>query len=211
MISPSIHATTDTDKFLVLIYSICALIRNRGATKKHAAAEARLKVINDVEANEVPFGAPALERGVYVEGIWTPSLDSPTDSSAPIKENSVVPGLKPLLVNSASVLQKPTQTYTPMSQISQPDLRSASEVPDRRMEVSGSLHSNPSHANTLRKVDAHDVGKHQDVAESDTTRLKARFNSRSSWIGKPFDKRMSGIEGKAANLIFFFLRGHRGA
>ncbi|KAE8349022.1 hypothetical protein BDV28DRAFT_142089 [Aspergillus coremiiformis] len=190
--------------FLVLIYSLCVLIYNRRAIKKHAAAEAHL-VIQDAEKhpmlseqNEVPFGAKALERGVHVEGIWTPGRSSAGGSSTPTRNESPAPVLKQLLANPTSTVQRPTQTYMPVSQTSKSDTKWASTVPEKRAETSGNLHFAKPH-----QSDAQVVAKPQNVGDSDPNRSKVRISSRFSWVSNPFDKRMSGIQGMRANLSFF--------
>ncbi|KAE8157081.1 hypothetical protein BDV40DRAFT_279286 [Aspergillus tamarii] len=114
------------------------------------------------ETNEVPFGARALERGVLVEGIWTPGQESP---------------MEPVSVSSHS------------------GPRWAPAVSDIRAESSDSLYSDTLHANKARQSDVQPVGKFHDVADSDVAGAKLRLSSRGSWISKPFDKRMPGVEG----------------
>ncbi|KAF7594111.1 hypothetical protein BBP40_010109 [Aspergillus hancockii] len=187
---------------LVLIYSLCVLIYNRRAIKRHAAADAHIKAIHDAEehpmlseANEVPFGARALERGLQVEGIWTPGRNSPKEPSTPKKKEIVEPALNQFFTAPAITVQRPTQTYMPLSQANQSDSRRPSVVPDKKPEISENLYSNTLHINKRHQSGTHDVSKPQDLADPDNAYPKGRFNARSSWISKPFDKRMSGIEG----------------
>ncbi|QRD93901.1 hypothetical protein F9C07_2168697 [Aspergillus flavus] len=189
---------------LVLIYSLCVLFYNRRATRKHAAADAHRKTIQDAEqhpmlseTNEVPFGARALERGVLVEGIWTPGQESPMESNTPTRHESAGPALTQLPASLTGLVQRPSQTYMPVPLSSQSGPRWAPSVSDIRAESSESLYPNTLHANRSRQSDIQPVGKHHDVADSDVARSKLRLSSRGSWISKPFEKRMPGAEGKS--------------
>jgi hypothetical protein len=153
-----------------------------------------------LEANEVPFGARALERGVLVEGIWTPGRNSPQEPSTPKRDASAEPAPNQFFTNLATTVQKPTQTYMPVSQANQSDSRRPSMVTDKRTEISESNYFNSLHMNKRYQPATHDVSSPQDTADSDNVRPKGLFSTRSSWVSKPFDKRMSGIEGKFATL-----------
>ncbi|QMW46382.1 hypothetical protein G4B11_009837 [Aspergillus flavus] len=187
---------------LVLIYSLCVLFYNRRATRKHAAADAHRKTIQDAEqhpmlseTNEVPFGARALERGVLVEGIWTPGQESPMESNTPTRHESAGPALTQLPASLTGLVQRPSKTYMPVPLSSQSGPRWAPSVSDIRAESSESLYPNTLHANRSRQSDIQPVGKHHDVADSDVARSKLRLSSRGSWISKPSEKRMPGAEG----------------
>ncbi|KAE8135412.1 hypothetical protein BDV38DRAFT_252247 [Aspergillus pseudotamarii] len=189
---------------LVLIYSLCALLYNRRATRNHAAEDAHRKTRQDAEqhpmlseTNEVPFGARALEQGVLVEGIWTPGQESPMESNTPTRHESAGPALTQLPASPTSMVQRPSQTYIPVSLSSQSGPRWAPAVSDIRAESSDSLYPDTLHANKARQSDLQPIGKSHDVADSDVARSKPRLSSRSSWISKPFDKRMPSLEGKS--------------
>ncbi|GAB1205506.1 hypothetical protein APSETT445_004182 [Aspergillus pseudonomiae] len=188
-------------KVLVLMYSLCILFYNRWATRKHAAADAQ-KTIQDAEqrpmlseTNEVPFGARALERGVLVEGIWTPGQVSPIEPNTPTRHESAGPVLTQLPPNPASMVQRPSQTYMPVSLSGQSGPRWAPAVSDIRAESSDSLYPNALHANKSRQSEVQLVGSHHDVVDSDVARSKVRLSSCGSWINKPFDKRLPAVEG----------------
>ena len=155
------------------------------------------------ETNEVPFGARALERGVLVEGIWTPGQESPMEPNTPIRHESAGSALTQLPTSPTSMVQRPSQTYIPVSVSSHSGPRWAPAVSDIRAESSDSLYSNTLHANKARQSDVQPVGKFHDVADSDVAGAKLRLSSRGSWISKPFDKRMPGVEGKSTTSSYF--------
>ncbi|KAE8374503.1 hypothetical protein BDV26DRAFT_42516 [Aspergillus bertholletiae] len=188
--------------FLVLIYSLCVLFHNRQVTRKHAAADAHQKAIQDAEqhlmlpeVNEVPFGARALERGVLVEGIWTPGQESPVEPNTPARRESAGPALTQPPASPRTMVQKPTQTYMPESLPSQSGPRGAPTVSDIRAESPDSLYVNPQYASEYRQSDVQPVAKPHDVIDLEVSRSKLRLSSRGSWISKPFDKRIPGTEG----------------
>ncbi|KAE8360006.1 hypothetical protein BDV27DRAFT_135224 [Aspergillus caelatus] len=148
------------------------------------------------ETNEVPFGARALERGILVEGIWTPGQESPMEPNTPTRHESAGPALTQLPASPTSMVQRPSQTYMPVSLSIQSGPRWAPAVSDIRAESSDSLYPDTLHAKKSRQSDVQPVGKSHDVADSDVARSKLRLSSRGSWISKPFDKRTSGVEGK---------------
>ncbi|OGM47531.1 hypothetical protein ABOM_004229 [Aspergillus bombycis] len=187
---------------LVLIYSLCVLFYNRWATRKHAAADAHQKTIHDAEqcpmlseTNEVPFGARALERGVLVEGIWTPGQVSPIESNTPTRHDSAGLALTQLPPNPTSMVQRPSQTYMRVSLSGQSSPRWAPTVSDIRAESSDGLYPNTLHANKSLQSDVQLVGNSHEIVDSDVARSKLRLSSRGSWISKPFDKRMPAAEG----------------
>ncbi|RAH42128.1 uncharacterized protein BO95DRAFT_371585 [Aspergillus brunneoviolaceus CBS 621.78] len=189
---------------IVLIYSFCVLAYNRRVTNKYAAAEERERTEQATEmqrilaeTTEIPFGARALEKGIQVEGIWTPKEYSP-------RQSIIMPGDTPELPSPAqsqpslvppSGVQRPSRSYqlAPKHNLLNPRL--SMKIPDIELGAEAmrvfSTHSAPQptiRANSEAETPV-DPGKKR--------RSRGWFNPRNSWVRKPFEsyKRMSKLEG----------------
>ncbi|PWY81948.1 hypothetical protein BO70DRAFT_429476 [Aspergillus heteromorphus CBS 117.55] len=185
---------------LVLLYSFGVLAYNRQAMKKYAAAEARQRAEMQpmlTETSEIPFGARALERGIQVEGIWTPECRSARQSvvlsgSEPasiISAPALVPSLSP------SNIQGPERVYQPVSIPSIFEPHGSSKVPDIE-------HGRPENTYVPRtsrsfQLDSRGNNELDCLAVPDKRRSKGWFGARGSWVKKPFEgyKRRPALDG----------------
>ncbi|GKZ33210.1 hypothetical protein AbraIFM66950_003002 [Aspergillus brasiliensis] len=170
---------------LVLVYSFIVLAYNRRKTKKYATAEARQKAEMQpmlAEPSEIPFGARALEKGIQVEGIWTPDCRSARQSTT----------------HSGEDIQGLERTYQPAPSPNLYDQCSSSKVIDIEHGQSEYIYLSPTNQ-SLQLDGAVNIGPE---CSPDSDKRRSRwFGARSSWIKKPFDsyKRRSTPEGKILN------------
>ncbi|PYH87281.1 hypothetical protein BO82DRAFT_428029 [Aspergillus uvarum CBS 121591] len=189
---------------IVLIYSFCVLAYNRRVTNKYAAAEERERTEQATEmqrilaeTTEIPFGARALEKGIQVEGIWTPKDYSPRQSTIMPGDTPELPSpvqSQPSLVPVSGV-QRPTRSYqlapnhnllNPRLSMKIPDIELGAEA--MRVFSTNSAPQPPISANSETETPI-DPGKMR--------RSRGWFNPRKSWVRKPLEsyKRMSKHEG----------------
>lgn len=123
---------------LVMIYAYCILLYNNWKVRRYAAIEAREKeeeaeLYPMLKMDDVPFGARALKRGVYVEGIWAANHNTPSPSprfvGTPIESRSSSPMLRPIPVRPASLTSSMThetilRTPTPGPPVMRPPIQS---------------------------------------------------------------------------------------
>ncbi|EPS32209.1 hypothetical protein PDE_07169 [Penicillium oxalicum 114-2] len=81
---------------MVFVYAFCVLAFNTWKIRRYTDAELRQKdkeaELHPILSNDiVPFGAKALERRVYVEGIWVSPLSTPLLSTLPSETPSISP------------------------------------------------------------------------------------------------------------------------
>ncbi|KAL3261955.1 hypothetical protein ABHI18_003265 [Aspergillus niger] len=104
---------------LVLVYSFIVLAYNRRKTMKYATAEARQKAEMQpmlAEPSDIPFGARALEKGIQVEGIWTPDCRSARQSTthSGSRAGSTASAPRPMLMTlTGDDIQGLERTYQP--------------------------------------------------------------------------------------------------
>ncbi|KAI2852991.1 hypothetical protein CBS147323_5396 [Aspergillus niger] len=104
---------------LVLVYSFIVLAYNRRKTMKYATAEARQKAEMQpmlAEPSDIPFGARALEKGIQVEGIWTPDCHSARQSTthSGSRPGSTASAPRPMLMTlTGDDIQGLERTYQP--------------------------------------------------------------------------------------------------
>ncbi|OJK00392.1 hypothetical protein ASPACDRAFT_28494 [Aspergillus aculeatus ATCC 16872] len=173
-------------------------------TNKYAAAEEceRTEQATEMqrilaETNEIPFGARALEKGIQVEGIWTPKEYSP-------RQSIIMPGETPKFPSPAqsqlslvptSGVQRPTRSYqlAPNHDLLNPRL--SMKIPDIELGAEAmrvfSTHSAPQP--TIRA----NIENETPVDPGRKRRSRGWFNPGNSWVRKPFEsyKRISKLEG----------------
>ncbi|OJJ73919.1 hypothetical protein ASPBRDRAFT_64545 [Aspergillus brasiliensis CBS 101740] len=185
---------------LVLVYSFIVLAYNRRKTKKYATAEARQKAEMQpmlAEPSEIPFGARALEKGIQVEGIWTPDCRSARQSTthSGSRPESIASAPRAMLTTSTGEdIQGLERTYQPAPSPSLYDQCSSSKVIDIEHGQSEYIYLSPTNQ-SLQLDGAVDIGPE---CSPDSDKRRSRwFGARSSWIKKPFDsyKRRSTPEG----------------
>ncbi|RAL11453.1 uncharacterized protein BO97DRAFT_478487 [Aspergillus homomorphus CBS 101889] len=191
---------------IVLIYSFCVLAYNRRVTKKYAAAEERERAEQATEmqrilaeTTDIPFGARALEKGIQVEGIWTPKEYSPRQSVI-VPEEPPSPAIpspvqsQPSLVPTSGV-QRPTRSYQLAPKPSLLSPRISMKIPDVELgtEAMRVFTANNAPQPTVR------MNCEAEIPPDSGRKRRSRgwFNPRNSWVRKPFDsyKRMSRHEG----------------
>ncbi|PYH88679.1 hypothetical protein BO71DRAFT_488571 [Aspergillus ellipticus CBS 707.79] len=177
---------------LVLLYSFSVLAYNRHTMKKYAAAEARQRAEMQPmlsETSEIPFGARALERGIQVEGIWTPDCRS-------ARQSMVLSGSRPTSIVSAPIpvpsmapgnIQGPERVYQPASIPTILEPHSACKVPD--IEHGRPENTYASRTNRSFQLDSRGRGHNEldCLANPDKRRSRGWFGARSSWVKKPFE------------------------
>ncbi|RAK95791.1 uncharacterized protein BO80DRAFT_314548, partial [Aspergillus ibericus CBS 121593] len=187
---------------LVLLYSFGVLAYNRRKTKKYATAEARQRAEMQpmlADQSEIPFGARALEKGIQVEGIWTPDCRSARQSTAhsESRPESIASASKQMSTMALGEnIQGPERTYQPVTTSNLLDPRSPSKVLDvehgRLEDIYG--------LRTIRspQLDARGNIGGESFPNSEKHRSRGWFGARSSWVKKPFEssKRRSTQEGK---------------
>ncbi|PYI17024.1 hypothetical protein BO99DRAFT_404624 [Aspergillus violaceofuscus CBS 115571] len=149
------------------------------------------------ETTEIPFGARALEKGIQVEGIWTPKEYSPRQSIIMPGDTPELPSpvqSQPSLV-PASGVQRPTRSYqlAPNHNLLNPRL--SMKIPDIELgaEAMRVFSTNSAPQPTIRANSETEAI----VDPGKKRRSRGWFNPRNSWVRKPFEsyKRMSKHEG----------------
>ncbi|OOG01050.1 hypothetical protein ASPCADRAFT_511872 [Aspergillus carbonarius ITEM 5010] len=178
-----------------------ALWQKLSFTKKYATAEARQRAEMQpmlAEPSEIPFGARALEKGIQVEGIWTPDCHSARESTTHSES-------RPISIASASKqmpmmppgdnIQGPERTYQPVSIPNLFDPRSPSKVLDIEHGRPGDIYV--SRITQSPQLDARGNTGGESFPELEKHRSRGWFGTRSSWVKKPFEstKRRSAHEG----------------
>ena len=186
----------DMDKLLVVTYGFCVLLYNRRAIRKHTAAKRRSATTQDAESyqmmdeiDEIPFGARALERGIKVEGIWTPSQSSPRRPMTQENKDSIdlVPGIIP--ENQPGEMQRPFQTFVPAPILQLPNSRllETQRVDFDVSERANYVHPAPSLPTWLHPPDINEPCKHQSSSEPLKSRRSRWWYIRSSWLNESSD------------------------
>ncbi|OJZ88127.1 hypothetical protein ASPFODRAFT_530361 [Aspergillus luchuensis CBS 106.47] len=185
---------------LVLVYSFIVLAYNRRKTQKYATAEARQKAEMQpmlAEPSEIPFGARALEKGIQVEGIWTPDCRSARQSTthSGSRPESIASAPKPtLMALTGDDIQGLERTYQPAPSPSLYDQCNSPKVLD--IEYGQSDYISLSPTNQSLQLDGPIIIEPECSPDLDKRRSRW-FGARSSWVKKPFDsyKRRSTPEG----------------
>ncbi|PYH44490.1 uncharacterized protein BP01DRAFT_392714 [Aspergillus saccharolyticus JOP 1030-1] len=192
---------------IVLIYSFCVLAYNRRLTQKYAAAEERARAEQATEMQrilteptEIPFGARALEKGIQVEGIWTPKEYSPRQSVIMPGDTPETPSptqSQPSLVPASNV-QRPRRSHQPVPGSNLLNPRLSMKIPDIELGAEAmrvfSANSAPQPTTRTNSDIPTEPGKKR--------RSRGWFHPRNSWARKPFDsyERMSKHEGKSREI-----------
>lgn len=197
-----------TQQLLVLVYSFSVLTYNRRKIRKQAAEEAdecaeKEAQKEDVgsDANEIPFGARALEKGIEVEGIWTmkrQSLSKPPSVFDKRRSSLLGSLLRPK--STASSVHAP-HTIEPEGPepANEADSQHNSETAESQAEsVLESIHVDTFRSSRPPKLDIGGIGaRNGRPGENERPHSRGWFASRSSWM-KPIVgyKRMSTREGE---------------
>ncbi|KAE8152809.1 hypothetical protein BDV25DRAFT_137485 [Aspergillus avenaceus] len=180
---------------IVVIFSLSVVMYRKRSIKKHKAAEAYGKGDRDTErdsmlseSSDVPFGARALEQEIRGNGM--PGHNIPQHPSTPTRTVSTGPGVQQFLPRPANVVRIPLQSYVPVVQSDQCESKRTSIDHGTRVGIAESVHPD---AVQRPKPNESYIHESQELTGASNTRpSKKRFSKRSSWIGKPFDKRVSG-------------------
>ncbi|PKY07571.1 hypothetical protein P168DRAFT_279530 [Aspergillus campestris IBT 28561] len=186
----------DMDKLLVVAYGVCVLLYNRRAIRRLTAAKRRSATTQDAESypmldeiDEIPFGARALERGVKVEGIWTPSQSSLRRPVMREDKDSVDPAPRRILVNQPGEVQRSFQTFVPAPILQMPDSRhlETQRVNFDVSERAGYAHPGLSPPTWLHPPDINEPSKHQTLSERAKGHRSRWWYIRSSWLNESSD------------------------
>ncbi|PYH63430.1 uncharacterized protein BO88DRAFT_353284 [Aspergillus vadensis CBS 113365] len=177
-----------------------ALWQKLSFTQKYATAEARQKAEMQpmlAEPSEIPFGARALEKGIQVEGIWTPDCRSARQSTthSGSRPESIASAPKPtLMALTGDDIQGLERTYQPAPSPSLYDQCNSPKVLD--IEYGQSEYISLSPTNQSLQLDG-PISIEPECPPDLDKRRSRWFGARSSWVKKPFDsyKRRSTPEG----------------
>ncbi|PLN81499.1 hypothetical protein BDW42DRAFT_168821 [Aspergillus taichungensis] len=181
---------------LVVAYGVCVLLYNRRAIQKHTAAKRRSATTQDAESyrmldeiDEIPFGARALERGVKVEGIWTPSQYSLRRPVMQEDKDSIDLVSQSNLANQPGETQRSFQTFVaaPILQIPDSRLLGTQRVNFDVSERAEYAHLAPSPPTWLHPPDINEPSKHQSSSEPPKGRRSRWWYIRSSWLNESSD------------------------
>ncbi|PYI12594.1 hypothetical protein BO78DRAFT_412795 [Aspergillus sclerotiicarbonarius CBS 121057] len=179
----------------------CNLAHNRRKIKKYATAEAQQRAEMQpmlAEPSEIPFGARALEKGIQVEGIWTPDCHSARQSTAHSESRPESIASAPKQISTmppGDNIQGPERTYQPVSNSNLFDPRSPSKVLDVEHGRLNDIYV--SRTTRSPQLDSRGNIGGESFPDSEKHRSRGWFGARSSWVKKPFEssKRRSTHDG----------------